>query len=77
LHEDPALFSLVQETVQIVDPDQRGEASKELYLCLRDESYMLGIGYVNIPWAVGPRVLTWSPYPLSLWPSALHTITLK
>ena len=76
-HEDPELFRLVQETIQILDPDRRAEAAKKLYQRLREESYHLGIGYANTPWAVGPRVLTWQPYPLSLYPSALHTITLK
>ena len=74
---DPELMNLAQETVEIVNPDQRTEALKELYLRLRDETYQFGIGYVNIPWAVGPRVLTWQPYPLSIWPSALHPITLE
>jgi peptide/nickel transport system substrate-binding protein len=76
-HEDPELFSLVQETFQILDSDKREEAYKKLFVRLRDESYMLGIGYANIPWGVGPRVLTWEPYPLAVYPSALHTITLK
>jgi len=29
------------------------------------------------PWALGPRVLTWQPYPLTDYPSGLNTITLK
>jgi peptide/nickel transport system substrate-binding protein len=77
LHNDPELQRLVQETVQILDADERAEAYKKLFLRLRDESYQLGMGYANIPWGVGPRVLTWEPSPLSLHPSALHTITLK
>jgi len=77
MHEDPELFRLVQETVQILDPDKRAEALKKLFLRLRDESHFLGIGYVNTPWGVGPRVLTWRPYPMALYLSALHTITLK
>jgi ABC-type transport system substrate-binding protein len=76
-HEDPELVRLVQENLQILDADERAQATKELALRLRDESYELGIGYVNTPWGVGPRVVTWEPYPLSLWVSALHTITLK
>lgn len=76
-HEDPELFRLVQETLQLLDSDERAEASKKLFLRLRDESYTLGLGYVNIPWAVGPRVETWEPYPMSRYPSALHTITLN
>jgi hypothetical protein len=77
LHEDPELFSTVQKTVQILDLDKRVEASKELYPRLREEAYDLSVGYVNIPWGVGPRVETWEPYPLALYPSALHTISLK
>jgi peptide/nickel transport system substrate-binding protein len=76
-HEDPELYRLVQGTLRITDPDKRAEAQKKMYSRLRDESYHLGIGYVNIPWGVGPRVLTWRPYPLSSYPSAIHTITLK
>ena len=44
---------------------------------LREEAYALNIGYVNIPWGVGPRVLTWQPSPLATHATALHTITLK
>ena len=77
LHDDPELIRTVQDTFKILDADKRAEAAKKLYLRLRDESYGLTIGYVNLPWAVGPRVLTWRPYPLSQWPSGLHTITLK
>ena len=76
-HEDPELFQMVRETVQILDPDRRAEALKKLFVRLREESYQLGIGYANTPWAVGPRVLTWQPYSLTLYPSGLHTITLK
>jgi hypothetical protein len=50
---------------------------EDVYMALREESYELSIGYVNIPWGVGPRVLTWEPYPLALYPSALHTISLE
>ena len=77
LHNDPELFGLVHPVSEILDPDERAEALKKLYLRLRDESYVLGIGYVNIPWGAGARVLTWRPYPLAVYPSALHTITLK
>jgi peptide/nickel transport system substrate-binding protein len=76
-HNDPEIFRLVQETLGIVDPDQRAEATEKLVLRLREESYRLGVGYVNIPWGVGPRVLTWEPEPLSQYVSAFHTITLK
>jgi peptide/nickel transport system substrate-binding protein len=77
MHNDPELFRLVQESFGIVDEDKRAEASKKLYLRLRDESYWIAVGYVNIPWGVGPRIVTWRPYPLASFPTALHTITLK
>ncbi len=77
-HEDPELYSLVQKALQTVDPIKRAEAQKQMYVRLREESYHIGIGYANIPWGVGPRVLTWRPYPLSTYPSSgIHTITLK
>jgi hypothetical protein len=76
-HDDPQIFRLFQETTQILDPDKQEEAARKLFVRLRDESYELGIGYINVPWGVGPRVLTWKPYPVAVYPSALHTITLK
>ena len=76
-HEDPELLRVVEETVQIVDQDKREEALTKLFPRLKDESYQLGMGYVNIPWAVGPRVSSWEPYPISGWVTALHTIVLK
>jgi ABC-type transport system substrate-binding protein len=76
-HQDPELIRTVLATTEIVDPDKRAEATAKLVLLLRDEAYQLQIGYVNIPWAVGPRVLTWQPYPMSGWATALHTVTLK
>jgi ABC-type transport system substrate-binding protein len=77
LADDPELLRLVQETSHILDADKRAEASKKLYQRLREESYELSVGYTNIPWGVGPRVLTWEPYPLAPFVTALHTITLK
>ncbi|MBM3941345.1 MAG: ABC transporter substrate-binding protein [SAR202 cluster bacterium] len=77
LHGDPEIFRMSQETTQTIDPVQRAEATRKLMVRLREESYQLGIGYVNIPWGVGPRVVSWSPYPLGVYPSALHTIVLK
>jgi hypothetical protein len=68
---------MVQETTEIVDGAQRAAATEKLALRLREEAYQLGIGYVNIPWGVGPRVASWQPHPLAPFPSALHTIVLK
>ena len=76
-HEDPELHALGREAFLMLDPDERVEALIKLYQRYREETYHLGIGYANTPWAVGPRVLTWQPYPLTLFPSALHKLTLK
>ena len=53
------------------------EAFNSLYRRLSEESYYIGVGYINIPWGVGSRIATWEPYPLSMWATAFHTITLK
>lgn len=76
LHERPELFETVQQALSVIDPAEQPAALNNLYRELRDEHYELGIGYVNIPWAVGSRVLTWEPFPLAFYPSAYHTITL-
>ncbi len=76
-HADPTIFSQIQGAMNVLDLEEREQAWKDVYTRLRDESYELGVGYVNIPWGVGPRVKTWEPYPFSLWISAVHTITLE
>jgi ABC-type transport system substrate-binding protein len=76
-HENPELFALVNKTQAVIDPAERAVAYNNLYKRLRDEHYVMGIGYINIPWAVGPRVLAWQPWPLAFYPSNLHGITLK
>jgi peptide/nickel transport system substrate-binding protein len=74
---DPEINALSAETRVIIDPDQRWPAVSQAYKRFRDESIEMSFGYINIPWGVGPRVLTWEPYPLAFYPTALHTITLK
>lgn len=77
LHEDPDLYDLIGANLAVVDPAARHEALNQVYRRLHDEQYELGLGYVNIPWGVGPNVLTWQPFTFSFYPSGLHTITLK
>jgi peptide/nickel transport system substrate-binding protein len=77
LHNDPELFELTNKALTVYNPAEREKVLNSTYRRLRDESYEFGIGYVNIPWGVGPRIQTWEPYPLAFYPSALHTITLK
>ena len=74
---DPATIEFINEVIAIIDPVAQAEAANKLYRQLRDEQWEIGIGYVNIPWAVGPRIESWEPRPLSLYPSAMHTIVLK
>ena len=64
------------------DPSRVGTAERavtlnNLYRRFREESYELGLGFVNIPWAAGQRILTWQPWPLASYPTNLHGITLK
>lgn len=77
MHETPELFTLTQETLAVTGLEERQAAFNKLYLRLRDEQYEMGIGYVNIPWGVGPKVLQWRPFSQAVYPSALHTMVLK
>jgi ABC-type transport system substrate-binding protein len=76
-HNDPELFDLAQKAVSVLDPVGKEKVFNNTYRRIRDEAYEISIGYLNIPWGVGPRIRTWQPYPLALYISALHTITLK
>jgi peptide/nickel transport system substrate-binding protein len=76
-HKDPELFALAQSALAVYDPVEREKVFNSMYRRMRDEAYYIPLGYMNVPWGVSPRILTWQPYPLALYPSALHTITLK
>lgn len=75
--EDPELRRRVQEAAEIVDNAARAEAMSKVYPLLREASYDISIGYVNIPWGVGSRIDNWEPLPLAPNISGLHTVTLK
>ena len=75
--EDPELRRRVQEAARLVDDAARAQAMSEVYPLLRDASYDISIGYVNIPWGVGSRIDNWEPLPLAPNISGLHTVTLK
>ena len=77
LHDDPELFDLVNKTLAIYDPIERPKALNRLFLKMQDEQLEISIGYINIPWGVGPRVVSWEPYPLAFWLSSYHSIILK
>ena len=74
---DPDVVGLAKEIRVIVEPNERTRRVSEFYLRARDESNELMMGYVNIPWGVGPRIATWEPYPLAFYVNSIHTITLK
>ena len=76
-HSDPELEAYIEERTAIADPEARVAALHEAYLRVKEEAYHIGIGFLNIPWGVGPRIVTWDPYPTSATLSAIHTITLS
>jgi peptide/nickel transport system substrate-binding protein len=76
-HEDPALYKQVDDALGVLDPLKKPEAFNSLYKVLRDEQYYIAVGYINVPWGVGERVVKWTPNPLASYPSALHTLVLK
>lgn len=76
IHSEPELAELTNNSLAAFPP-KREQVLTDLYLRLRQESYAVGVGYVNIPFAVGPRIQTWKPYPLAFYISALYTIRLS
>ena len=77
LTEDPEILDMLNEAMSIGDPEVQAESLNKLYRRLRDESFELGLGYINIPWAVGSRIDHFNPWPLSFYGGPMHTITLK
>jgi peptide/nickel transport system substrate-binding protein len=75
--KDPELFALVEEVLGTIDPVEQEKKLISMYQRIRGEGHWIPLGYVNSPWGVGPRILTWEPLPASNYPSGLHTITLK
>ena len=77
LHNDPELFARVEQAMAAIGKEEEEKIFNSTYRRLREEAYQIPIGYINVPWGVGPRIRTWEPYPLAQWASALHTITLE
>ena len=76
-HANVELWDIGDKTLATLGKGREAEAFNSLYRRLSEESYYIGVGYINIPWGVGSRIATWEPYPLSMWATAFHTITLK
>ncbi len=75
--DDPVLRAAVQEGLAVMNPADRQAAYNKMYRTLYDAHYEIGLGYVNLPWGLGPRVTDWKPWPLSAYATALWTVTLK
>ncbi len=77
LHNNQSLLDMYEEARTTVGRSGEHAAWNEYYKILREESYHFGLGYLNLPWGVGPRIVTWQPHPLSQHATAFHTIVLK
>ena len=77
VHKDPELFALVEKTMNAVGQPDEISVFNSTYRRLREEAYQITIGYINAPFGVGPRILSWQPYRVAEYASALHTVTLK
>ena len=77
VHSDPDLFEVVQGGIAVFDPATREQALNGLYKRLADEQQFMSMGYLNLPWGVGPRVKDWQPLPLNPFPNSLHTIMIE
>ena len=77
LHNNQELRDHYDRIRSTVGRDGEHAAWNEYYKILREESYHLGLGYLNLSWGVGPRIETWEPHPLSQHATAFHTIVLK
>ena len=77
LHNNQELRDHYDRIRATVGRDGEHAAWNEYYKILREESYHLGLGYLNLSWGLGPRIETWQPHPLSQHATAFHTIVLK
>jgi peptide/nickel transport system substrate-binding protein len=76
-HNSDDLFNLTKEAISVFDDAERPAALNNLFRRLHDERYQLSVGTINIPWAIGPDVENWEPFPVAFYPSGLHTLKLK
>ena len=76
-HADSQIWDLGDEAMALIGRPEAESVFNSYYKMLQDEAYYIGVGYINIPWGVGPRIATWEPYPLSMPASGFHTITLN
>jgi peptide/nickel transport system substrate-binding protein len=77
VHASPELFDLVEQTLAATGQPGYEEVYNSGYQRLREEAYQISVGYINAPVGVGPRIVSWEPYRVAEYISALHTIVLK
>ena len=75
--KDAELSTLMEETLAATGQPGFEDIYNKTYLQLQEESYQISVGFLNAPIGVGPRILTWEPYGVAEYISALHTITLE
>ena len=75
--EDPELKKVVDTALGVLDLAKQQEAYNNMYKTLREAGYEIGLGYISLPWGVGPHIATWTPWQMNSNPSAWWTITLK
>ena len=76
-HNTDELFELTKQAISVFDDAERPAALNKWYQRLYEEKYQIGIGTINIPWALGANVENWEPYPVAFYPSSMHTLILK
>ena len=76
IHNDQSLFDLLTKTMLSTGGPNAETDWNKAYMRMKDDSYHLSLGYVNAPWGVGPRIMTWEPFPVCEYACALHTITI-
>ena len=76
--DDARLHNLVQEkVVNELDPETKLKNFQEVATVLREEGHGFSLFATNTPWAVGPRVKNWEPWPVVTYVTALWTIELE
>ncbi len=77
-HADPELLALVEKSLTGIGQEGFEKNLNSMYRRLREEAYDISAGgYINAPFAVGPRIQAWQPYRVAEYASAMHTIALK
>ena len=76
--EDAKLHNLVQEkVVNELDPVAKLKNFQEVATVLREEGHGFSLFATNTPWAVGPRIKNWEPWPVVTYVTAIWTIEVS